>query len=344
MTNQTTRQGRRPAAYRLDDPSVQTMALPEIEELDPVQQDAHQAVESLAHPKRRGLRLGRLLAASGSLLLSLATGLWLDSLIRDLFSRADWLGWAGIALVGIFVLALLGIVGRELMGILRLKKIAHLRLAADDAVDRNDARAAERLARDLIALYSGRVDTARGRNRLAGHLPEVIDGRDLIMLAERDLMTSLDQEARRLIMQAAKRVSVVTAVSPRAFVDVTFVLWEGIRLIRRLATLYGGRPGFLGLLRLMRAVVAHLAVTGSIAVGETLFQQVIGQGLAARLSARLGEGVVNGLMTARIGLSAMDVSRPLPFLAGERPKLADLTGDLVSWNSRKATEDNLGSR
>jgi putative membrane protein len=339
MTRDRPRQGRAPAAYRLDDPSVQTMALPEIEELDPVQHDAHEAVEGLVQPKRRGLRLGRLLVASGGILLSLAAGLWLESLVRNLFVRADWLGWTGIALVGIFLLALLGVIGREIAGIFRLRKMAHLRLAADAVIERNDTKAAQWLARDLIALYSGRVDTARGRNRLAGHLPEVIDGRDLVMLAERDLMAPLDKEARRLVTQAAKRVSVVTAVSPRAFVDVAFVLWEGVRLIRRLAALYGGRPGFFGLLRLMRAVLAHLAVTGSIAAGETLFQQVIGQGLAARLSARLGEGVVNGLMTARIGLSAMDVSRPLPFLAGDRPKLADLTSELVSWNSRKTVED-----
>jgi putative membrane protein len=334
MSSQGNRKARRPAAYRLDDPSVQTVDIPAIEELDPVQQDAHEAVESLTRPARRGLRLGRLLLASGGILLSLAAGLWLEGLIRDLFARAEWLGWTGLGLLALFGLALAALVGRELIGLFRLKKVAHLRLRADDAVERNDGKAAQQLARDLIRLYSGRPDTARGRNRLVGHLPEVMDGRDLLALAEHDLMTPLDDQARQLIMQAAKRVSVVTAVSPRAFVDVAFVLWEGVRLVRSLAVLYGGRPGFLGLFRLMRAVIAHLAVTGSIAVGETLLQQVVGQGLAARLSARLGEGVVNGLMTARIGLSAMDVSRPLPFLARERPKLKDLTGDLISWSGR----------
>lgn len=327
---------RSPAAYRLDDPAVQMVDMPTIEELDPGQQDAHHAVESLTHAPGRGLRLGRLLVASGGVLLSLAAGLWLESLIRDLFSRAEWLGWAGLAVLALFALALLAVIGRELVGLFRLKKVAHLRLNADDAIERNDARAAHSLARGLIKLYSGRPDMARGRTRLAGHLPEVMDGRDLLALAERDLMAPLDAQARTLITQAAKRVSVVTAVSPRAFVDVAFVLWESVRLVRRLATLYGGRPGFFGLFRLMRAVVAHLAVTGTIAVGETLFQQVVGQGLAARLSARLGEGVVNGLMTARVGLSAMDVSRPLPFLAAERPKLTDLTGDLISWSGARS--------
>jgi putative membrane protein len=107
-----------------------------------------------------------------------------------------------------------------------------------------------------------------------------------------------------------------------------YVLWEALRLVRRIAGLYGGRPGAVGLARLSRAVVAHLAVTGTMAAGDTLIQQIVGHGLAGRLSARLGEGVVNGLMTARIGLAAMDVCRPLPFLSADRPRLKDLAGDL----------------
>jgi len=325
---------RKPAAYRLDDPAV-TIDMPAIDQLDPEQSDARQAVEGLAKPKRRAFRLGRILVWSGGLLVSLATALWFESLISDLFARAGWLGWTGLALTGLFAAALLGMIGRELAALFRLRKVADLRLQTEDAAERNDGKTARALTSALIRLYSGRTDTARGRKHLSGHLREVMDGRDLLILAERDLLVPLDDQARQIVMQAAKRVSVVTAVSPRAIVDVAFVLWESIRLVRRLATLYGGRPGFFGLFRLMRAVIAHLAVTGSIAVGETLMQQIIGQGLAARLSARLGEGVVNGLMTARIGLSAMDVSRPLPFLASERPKLTDLTADLVTWNSSR---------
>ena len=179
----------------------------------------------------------------------------------------------------------------------------------------------------------GRADTAMARRRVSAHLGEIIDGRDLLMLAERDLVAPLDARAKALASAAARRVSVVTAVSPRAFFDVAFVLYESVRLIRRIATIYGGRPGTLGLFRLMKAVVSHLAVTGSIAVGDTLLQQFVGHGLAGRLSAKLGEGVVNGLMTARIGLSAMDVCRPLPFLGAERPRLKDLAGNLLTPES-----------
>src|SRR3712207_6930775 len=45
-------------------------------------------------------------------------------------------------------------------------------------------------------------------------------------------------------------------------------------------------------------------------VGDSLVQQALGLGVAARISAKLGEGVLNGLMTARFGLAALNVCRP----------------------------------
>ena len=139
-------------------------------------------------------------------------------------------------------------------------------------------------------------------------------------------------------MDSAKRVSVVTAVSPRAVVDLAFVLYEASRMIRRLSQHYGGRPGGLGFLKLVRDVIGHLAVTGSIAIGDSLVQQLVGQGLAARLSARLGEGVINGLMTVRIGIAAIETVRPLPFHALRRPGMSDFLPGLTS--SSRVTERN----
>jgi putative membrane protein len=320
--------GRRPGAFRFDDPAVEAVSEAEFDALEP-EPGVERAVDMIAYPRRQGIRWGVLALSTGGGLVALWLSLTLDTLIRSLFQCVNWLGWLGIALVCVLFIAIAVIVGRELAGLFRLRQLARLRLQADEAASKNDREAAVGMLRSLISLYGDRSETARGRRLIASHLGEIIDGRDLLVLAERDLIAPLDERAKLLASVAARRVAVVTAVSPRAVFDVVFVLWQSLRLIRSVADLYGSRPGAFGLFRLTKSVVSHLAVTGSIAVGDTLLQQIIGHGFAARISAKLGEGVVNGLMTARIGLSAIDVCRPLPFLSAERPQLKDLTSELV---------------
>ena len=138
---------------------------------------------------------------------------------------------------------------------------------------------------------------------------------------------------RHEIAAAAKRVSVVTALAPRAIIDVVFVAAQAIRLIRRIAAIYGGRPGVLGFLKLLRSIGSHIAITGGMAAGDSLLQQFVGHGIAAKLSARLGEGVLNGLLTARVGLSAMAVCRPLPFATKRPPGVGDVAPFLFSKSS-----------
>jgi putative membrane protein len=259
----------------------------------------------------------------------LTLGLALDSLIRALFARTDWLGWFGLALAALAMLAVAALATREILALLRLRRIEHIHAAASAAAETDDREGARAASRQLIALYHDRPDTARGRAALAAHIDEIIDGRDLITLAETELLVAMDEGARRMVLTSAKRVSVVTAISPRALVDVVFVVAEITRLIRRLAALYGGRPGTLGFVRLARTVLGHLAVTGGMAAGDSLVQQLVGHGIAARLSARLGEGVVNGLMTARVGIAAIEVCRPYPFVAGRPPRIGDVMAELT---------------
>src|SRR5206468_8222682 len=82
------------------------------------------------------------------------------------------------------------------------------------------------IVQDLLRLEHRNPQLARARATLQSHTDDIIDGADLIRLAERELMTPLDQEARWLVSSAAQRVSIVTAVSPRALIDVLFVFAE----------------------------------------------------------------------------------------------------------------------
>ena len=134
----------------------------------------------------------------------------------------------------------------------------------------------------------------------------------------------------RLITRSAKRVATVTAMSPMVLIAV------GLRGRSRtcaccaaLAALYGGRPGFFGVLRLAHLVLGHIIATGGIALTDDLLGQFLGQDILRRLSRRLGEGAFNGALTARIGIAAIEVIRPLPFLAAKPPRVRDVLGEVL---------------
>jgi len=326
---------RKPAAFRLDDPQVvvakdEAHAARGMVRVIPQPEDFElpATVEPAPVPKRR-FRWGIVFWSALGGLVALGAGLATTALIEDLYARATWLGTFGAALAALAVLSFVVICIREAVGLARLASIEKLRARAEAALAEDDRDAARAIVRELTAKLSATPQLARSRGELQAHLTEIIDGRDLLHIAERGLMAPLDQQASRLVARTATRVSLVTAVSPRAAVDLAFVLFAAFGMIRRLAALYGGRPGFLGMIRLVRHIIAHLTVTGTLAAGDSLIQQMLGHGVAAKLSARLGEGVLNGLLTARLGLAAIEVARPLPFAALPKPALSDIAGDLL---------------
>jgi putative membrane protein len=319
-----TRPRRAPAAFRLE-----TTDRIEFED------EAFAAPVAVMAPvpgRRRGFPWGKLFVAGAGALLSFAVGLWAVDTVTALFAREGWLGWLGLGLAGLAAVGALGFVLRETLALARLARLRKLQDLAEIA--RKSGPEARRLTAALDRLYAGRPELARARAELSSHRGEVIDPADRVDLAERTLLAPLDAEARRLISDAARRVSVVTAVSPAALVDIGFVAFSHLGLIRRLAELYGGRPGLIAMARLARAVLTHLAVTGGIALGDGLIQQVLGHGLAAKLSARLGEGVLHGILATRVGLAAMDVSRPLPFSALPRPTVTELAASVARPGGR----------
>ena len=328
---------RRPATFRLDDPSVVVVdadddsrplrgSIQVTPELDPALLPV--VIEPPILPRRR-FPWGTLFWTATAGLVLMGVGIGVTNLIEDLFARSESLGYVGLGLAAVAAIALAVVTGREAFGLARLGTIENLHRRAAEVLASDDRAASRAVVNDLIRLAHQNPRLARARAALKGHAGDIIDGADMIRLAERELMTPLDQEARRLVSAAAQRVSIVTAVSPRALIDVLFVFVASVRLIRQLAYLYGGRPGTLGMIALLRHVIAHLAITGGMAASDSLIQQMLGHGVAAKLSQRLGEGILNGLLTARLGLAAIEVTRPLPFTALPQPALADLAKDLL---------------
>ncbi len=336
---------RPPAVFRLDDDHVMVglakdeaakravQVLPE-----PDTETAIIAVDDPLQWPRRSFRWGAVFWGAVGGLILLAAGLAMVRLIEDLFARSQEFGLLGLALAILAAVSFLVVAVRETMGLARLATIEKLHQRALDTLLNDDRQEGLALARALLALTRRMPRLARSRATMESHLGDIIDGADMVRLAERELMTPLDQQARRIVTAAATRVSAFTAVSPRAAIDVLFVFGSALVLVRRLSLLYGARPGALGLMRLMRLVVLHLAMTGGMATTDGLVQQMLGHGIAGKLSARLGEGLLNGFLTARLGLAAIDVVRPLPFTALPRPTVSNLMSDVLRGFGAKEEE------
>jgi putative membrane protein len=272
----------------------------------------------------RGSALSRLAGWAFGLLFTFVISVAAWDFVTSLLSRDSVLGTVAMLLVGFATVTALALALRELAGFARIARIDTLRQKAEAAAAAVDVRAARGVVEGVERLFQGRPELDPARQRLAARGAEQFDADGLLGLVEQELLAPLDQAARREVEAAVRQVAAVTALVPLALADVATALYANLRMIRRIAALYGGRSGTLGSLRLMRGVFGHLLATGALAAGDDLIHSVAGGGLLSKVSRRFGEGVVNGALTARVGVAAMEVCRPLPFRAAPKPKVSNL--------------------
>jgi putative membrane protein len=278
----------------------------------------------------------------GSIFLSAVGGLlflgflvWVQDTFLTLLGRKDWLGWTATLLFVVAVVAFVMILLREIAGLYRLSAINATRKRADAALSSESADEARAAAAEIRGMLEERPELADGIARLKQHQRDIMDAKQVLTLAERELLVPLDKIARTTVGTAGRRVSMVTALSPAAVFAVGFVAYENFRMLRNLAGIYGGRPGFIAVLRLMRLIAGHLAITGGIAFTDDILGQFVGHGMTSRLSRRLGEGLVNGGFTIRIGIAAVEVLRPLPYIEARQPRLREFVSEFLKVGQKQ---------
>lgn len=310
-----------PVVIHLDDELPDAGAAPAVPEPLP-EGRAMQAAAHLATARRPASVRFALWAFGALFSFVLSVAAW--NFVTGLFAANGVLGWVALALVGLAVLSLLVLAVQELAAFSRLARIDHLRERVETAAAGHDLAAARRAAAAVTGIYAGRAEMAWARARLEERAGEVLDADALLGLTETELLGPLDQRVRREIEAAARQVATVTAFVPLALADVAMALWANLRMIRRIAEIYGGKSGSFGSWRLLRRVFGHLVATGAIALTDDLIHSVAGGGLLSKVSRRFGEGVVNAALTARVGVAAMEVCRPMPFASLDRPKITNL--------------------
>ncbi len=340
---------RRPRAFKLDDPALDAAAEgatagsagaeTPLAARRARQTTARTSMRPTFADLSRGIRWGGMLLSGLAGLLALSTVLWFTRYVEVALARQDWVGWLAFGLLCLVGLSVLVLILREIIGLFRLARLGHLRSEVREALNDNDLARERRAVRHLKTVLSGRADLAWPLARFTEHENAVLNPGELFALADRELMIPLDQEARRTVLAAAKRIGMVTAISPMAWIAMLYVLIENLRMLRAIAGIYGGRPGPIGALRLGRMVVGHIIATGGVALTDDLLGQFLGQDLLRRLSRRLGEGAFNGALTSRVGATAVDVCRPLPFITAPPIRARDMLAEAFRRASAPAAKD-----
>lgn len=284
------------------------------------------AVATLANDLQRPRRRwGLFTLLAGTIALG---GIEFAVFLSDSWRQGDWLGtgWSALALLAI------GLGGsaltRELWRLRHLRRHVALREQAArhwHSETIGDSRAlCERLRHD-----SGiGADDERWRNFIDGDQAFHSDGERLQRYALHVLAPS-DARARALIARAASESALLVAASPLAWVDMALLAWRSLRLLDGIAALYGLRLGYAARLRLFRSVLTNLAFAGATELASDAAADALALGLVGRLSTRLAQGLGAGLLTARLGLAAMRLCRPLPFDEENAPRLSEIRAALL---------------
>lgn len=250
--------------------------------------------------------------------------------LNGLVARNPLLGGIATGLLVLLLLVCAALVFREFAALSRLSRMDKFQARAAAIRDDNDLAQAKDFANQVTRFYSGRDELKWARANLGDALENAFDADTVFMAVEDNVLAPLDAAATREIELAARQVAIATALVPLALADVVVALTANLRMIRRISELYGGRSGTLGNWRLTRAVFTHLVATGAVAVGDDLLGSLGGGHLMARISKRFGEGLVNGALTARVGVAAMEVCRPLPFAASTKPSVTGIVRRAVT--------------
>ena len=283
-------------------------------------------------PRRPWLRL---FFGAGAALLIALLGLEAYDLLAGLFERSVPIGAGFALLIALVAAGAIGALGRELADLRRLDRAEQLREVGERLLPSEVHGQADAYIARLEQLYRGRADLAEPIARFHVQTSDALNDGEQLRLFARTVLAPLDRQGRRLVMRGARDVGALTALSPLGVLDGLIVLWRTLMMLRAIARLYGVRPGAAASIRLLRRTLAHVLAAGA---GELLSDAAVeaaGASLLSVLSARAGQGAVHGLLAARLGLTALQICRPLPFVEGELPSMKQLRADLVGGDGPK---------
>ncbi len=151
---------------------------------------------------------------------------------------------------------------------------------------------------------------------------------ELLQLYSRLVLTKVDKKAVAEIAKFSSESVVLIALSPVAILDMLIMVSRNLRLIDKIAGLYGLKLGYWSRIKLIRQVFVNMVYAGASELVADFGADMLGADVLGKLSGRLSQGLGAGLLTARLGLKTLKLCRPIPFET-DAPKLGDIRKEML---------------
>ena len=151
---------------------------------------------------------------------------------------------------------------------------------------------------------------------------------ELLQLYSRLVLTKVDKKAMAEIANFSTEAVVLVALSPVAIIDMLIMLWRNLRMINKVAGLYGLKLGYWSRIKLIKQVFVNMVYAGASELVADFGSEMIGADLLGKLSGRLAQGLGAGMLTARLGVKTMQLCRPIPF--DDKPKLSHVRREMLT--------------
>ncbi|MDG6784421.1 TIGR01620 family protein [Glaesserella parasuis] len=169
----------------------------------------------------------------------------------------------------------------------------------------------------------------QAEQRWQSQLDEAYNSKEVLYLFSENVLSPIDNQVKKMISKNAAENAIIVAVSPLALVDILMVAWRNIALVNKITKAYGMELGYISRLKLFRMVMTNMVFAGATEIACDVGLDFFSQNLTARLSVRAAQGIGMGLLTARLGIKAMEFCRPVVFQQNERPKLSVVRQELL---------------
>lgn len=207
--------------------------------------------------------------------------------------------------------------------------LADIRKQSARLLEGHDHGQAKVLIKTLTTFYVNKPQQVYFQ-RCIDSLPDYCDDREVIEHIDRVFLQPLDDEVLRRVSKFSSQTGVAVAASPWPSLDMVLALWRSVTMIDEISQVYGLRPSLSNRYKLIKSVINQLALIGATEVILDQMMEEFGVStLSGMASVRMGQGVGAGVYSAKIGLAAMSVTRPIEFVEQKRPRLKSLLSSII---------------